>query len=426
MLMKTFALIGFILVFSFQIHAQESANYGAAKFAPEDGKKLLVVGQDLGAVGGLNTHSNGYIDNNPSHFPAGVTSYTSLPSLNGLKNLANWGSGDVKAQAYVQDITFSNTFIVIGLYLVNQLNNIANGNHDAKIVEFADWVKGQNRPVFIRIGYEFEGSWNNYNPTQFKAAWKHIVHIFDQEKVRNAAYVWQSAGLNYNNISNWYPGDDYVNWVGYSHFDGFNMGQSIRNFADTHNKPIMIAEATPRRDLKTGSGENHWSNWYQPLFNSIYENDRIKALAYINVNWDAQSMWTGQGWGDSRVEVNEFVQTAWNNEIGKDVWMTANSSLFNTLNYDAWVATDIDTPDLFDEEIAIKTHPSHLEISHKNQEMLKGIFVWDYSGRLLLEETKPQQSFTVLLQNISAIGVIISVLTEDNRLIQKKIIIPRN
>ncbi|MFK7905498.1 MAG: glycoside hydrolase family 26 protein [Chitinophagales bacterium] len=423
--MKKLSLICFVLTLSLQIHAQESANYGAPKFAPEDGKKLLIIGQDLGAVGGLNSHSNGYVDNNSSHIPGGVTSYTSLPSLNGLTSLSNWGSGDVRAQSYLEDATFDNSAIVIGLYLVDALSGVANGSFDYAIKDFAVWVKGQNRPVFIRIGYEFEGSWNNYNPSQYIAAWKHIVHVFDAEGVRNASYVWQSAGLNYNNIENWYPGDEYVNWVGYSNFDGANMGLSIRNFADERGKPVMIAEATPRRDLKVGSGEGHWSTWYEPLFSRIYGNDRIKALAYINVNWDAQSMWVGQGWGDSRVEVNDFVQTAWNNEIQKEVWLTANNSLFDELNYSEWIATNIDTP-VMERGLTVKVSQNYLEVSHPNQGLLQGISIWDFSGRLLLKEEEAQKTYRISLQNTTMVGVILSVFTNENQWIRKKIMVPSN
>ena len=30
--------------------------------------------------------------------------------------------------------------------------------------------------------------------------------------------------------------------------------------------------------------------------------DQVKALSYINMNWEALGMWTGRGWGDSRVQ----------------------------------------------------------------------------------------------------------------------------
>ncbi len=317
--------------------AQSSAAFGGAKFAPEESKKLLIIGQDLGSVGGLTDYSEGYIDYVGELMPAGVTSYTSIESLSGLTQTANWGAGDVNADLYLNDPSFSNSFLVIGLYLVGILDEINSGLHDENILSFARWVKEQEVPIFIRIGYEFEGPWNNYDPADFKSAWRYIVHKFDEEKVRNASFVWQSAGLNYPNILQWYPGDEYVNWFGYSQFDGFNMGQSIKQLALQKDKPIMIAEATPKLVLSNMQGQQNWNVWFQRVFDEIYENDRIKAFCYINANWDAQSMWVGQGWGDSRVEADPFIKEKWEVEIEKEPWIHGTDELLEQLNFTDWL-----------------------------------------------------------------------------------------
>lgn len=315
--------------------AQSSASYGGAKFAPEDGKKLLIIGQDLGSVGGLSNYSNGYIDHF-EQYPAGVTTYTSLPSLNGLSTRDNWGAGDVHAELYRTDENFDNSAIAIGLYLVGQLGNIVGGGFDGPIKNLGNWIKQQERPVFLRIGYEFDYPDNNYDAGQFKAAWKRIVHVFDEIEVSNVAYVWQSDGSNTTNIINWYPGDEYVNWLGYSNFDEPNPGQNMRDFAEEHDKPIMIAEATPRQNLDDGNGEQYWTNWFEPMFNTIYDDDHIKALAYINADWESQSLWDGEGWGDSRVQIDETIEANWRAEIAKDAWMLASETLFEELEYDRW------------------------------------------------------------------------------------------
>ncbi|MEM6394770.1 MAG: glycosyl hydrolase [Bacteroidota bacterium] len=300
--------------------AQSSANFGAPKFTPPPGKKLVFIGQDLSSVGGLETFDAGYLDHFEDHMPAGVTTYTSIPSLAGLESRANWGAGTVQAQAYLEDDKFDGTAISIGLYLVGELRKIHRGKHDEAIVKLAQWIKASNRPIFLRIGYEFEGEWNDYKPKDYIKAWQHIVHVFDQHEVGNVAYVWQSAGINVSNIGDWYPGDEYVNWVGYSHFDGPDPGREMRAFALRHNKPIMIAEATPKVDLKAVDGEEIWASWYAPLLEQIYGNDQIIALAYINAFWDQQPMWHGKGWGDARIEANEFVKRAWIAETQKEVW----------------------------------------------------------------------------------------------------------
>ena len=413
--MKNLAALFISCFFFSQSYAQESANFGAPKFTPENGKKLLIVGQDLGSVGGLNIYTNGYVDNITCHIPAGVTSYTSINSLSGLTTLANWGAGDVHAQAYVNDPTFDHSVIVFGLYMVGIMDEINNGSKDNTIRNFANWIKGQNRPVFIRIGYEFEGSWNNYAPTAFKNAWQHIVHIFDEENVRNAAYVWQSAGLNYSNISSWYPGDDYVNWVGYSQFDGQNMGQSIKNFAVQHDKPIMIAEAAPKVDLSDGNGQSHWNNWYALLFNEIYNNDRIKALAYINADWDSQPMWTGQGWGDSRVQIDAVVKENWETEIKKTPWIHADENLFDILNYEDWMATNATEHQLSKQEkLLVSNDQNQILVQRENNQLMEGLSIWDLNGRLLHRDSTEQSRYEVSLSELLIQHVIITVQIENH------------
>jgi beta-mannanase len=49
----------------------------------------------------------------------------------------------------------------------------------------------------------------------------------------------------------WYPGDQYVDWVGLSYFTPQDCNWSAVNevvqFARAHNKPVMICESAPQR-----------------------------------------------------------------------------------------------------------------------------------------------------------------------------------
>jgi len=413
--------LGFIIylfsgLFSCGLLAQESANFGEAKFAPPDGKKLLIMGQDLGSVGGLASYSNGYVDAFGSHVPAGVTTYTSIPSLSGLTTVANWGAGDVHAQVYLTDPTFDHTVIAIGLYLVGQLDAIRTGTHDAAIRNLANWIKSANRPVFLRIGYEFDGSWNGYNPTEFIDAWRYIVHVFDQEAVRNVAYVWQSAGINTPNLASWYPGDTYVNWVGYSHFDGPNPGSAMRAFAQTHDKPIMIAEAAPRVELDQGDAPSHWNSWFAPLFATIYQHDRIKAFAYINADWENQPMWTGEGWGDSRVQTVPFLKQAWEQEVLKQAWWHASPALFDSLQYDAWIAGSTSaTPPIEREWVKLKKQGDKISILSPHNIPIQKIEVLTLLGQLLWKQEGIMGETQIHLDSLPAGPIWVRVEGEGNR-----------
>ena len=199
----------------------------AQKFEPEDGKCFVFVGQDLEATGGLDDYNNGYTDYFKT--PAGVTIYTSLSpnnesygyynkGLDGIKTKANWGAGDYQANLYLQDSTYQNSALAIGLSFVNYEKSVAKGKLDYLINDLADWVKSTKRPVFLRVGYEFDGwDWNHYKKKHYLNAWKRIHSIFKAKKVDNVAFVWQSKGTgsNQNVLEEWYPGDDLVDWCAY-------------------------------------------------------------------------------------------------------------------------------------------------------------------------------------------------------------------
>jgi hypothetical protein len=81
----------------------------------------------------------------------------------------------------------------------------------------------------------------------------------------------------------------------------------------------MTAESTPQ-----GSGTNHgkasWNLWFRDFFKYAADNN-VKAISYINSNWEEMPMWQGQGWGECAVENDEFILSSWKDEISKDKYL---------------------------------------------------------------------------------------------------------
>ena len=80
-----------------------------------------------------------------------------------------------------------------------------------------------------------------------------------------------------------------------------------------------------------------WKQWYEPFFRFIDKNkELIKAVAYINTNWDKQSMWgspyNGGYWGNSQVQDNPYISKKWKERINKKNWLHGDSNLFSILN----------------------------------------------------------------------------------------------
>lgn len=416
-----------ILLFPTCLWAQYSSHQGAAKFAPEDGTRFLIVGQDLGAVGGLDDHVEGYVDE-MGQVPAGVTTYTGFPGLTGLNVLDNWGAGDVHAQRYLEDSTFDHAAIVIGLNLVEQLDRINSGEADREIRDLGLWILSSKRPVFLRIGYEFDGPWNGYRPPdKYRNAWVYIVEQFDALGVYNVAYVWQAHGGNREDIDRWYPGDAYVNWMGYSHFDEPDPGNNILAFAEERNKPVMICESAPRRDLKVGDEQEHWDAWYAPLFEKIDQYDRIKALAYINVDWDSQPMWQGQGWGDSRVQVNETVRMNWEKEMAGGQWIMASDSLFDLMQYALWRDSVVPLairPRHDHQALLVVPTPAGLSIRNRDHGPMDELRIWDARGSLLLHRRESNTRYLIPMEYLGAPRLLIIQVHGGGVMYRHKAILP--
>jgi len=332
-----------------------------ALFEPPPGKQLFIVGQDLGAIGGFAWPRNrGYVDGIPIA-PAGVTTYLSLPRLAGMEKAANLGSGVLNAQAILANPRYAHAVLAIGLHFVGKEKAIADGEMDAAIQRLADWIRKSNRPVFLRIGYEFDGSWNHYDPENYRKAFRRIVEILRERGAKNCAMVWQSAtspvnGSRAPDVMKWYPGDDYVDWFGYSWF--LNQPRQIEltdawlALAAERGKPVMVCESAPqgydlkrlnKRSIFRGknpqpkTAEQIWAEWYEPFFAYVNRNrHQIRAVAYINANWNRQLMWgwpySNGYWGDSRVQVNPVIREKWLAELSQPGWMRATPSLFSELH----------------------------------------------------------------------------------------------
>ncbi|MEO1487682.1 MAG: 1,4-beta-xylanase [Bacteroidota bacterium] len=325
------------------------------KFAPEQGHCLVFVGQDLGATGGLADYNDGYSDYFEA--PAGVTVYSNVSpggesygyfnkGLDGLKTKANWGAGDSWANAYLQDSTYTNSALAIGLSLVNHEKKVAKGLHDDLITELGTWMKSIKRLVFLRIGYEFDGwEWNHYQRKPYLKAWGRIHSIFQKLKVDNVAFVWQSKGTGSDQkvLEAWYPGDALVDWCAYSYFGAPDT--EMIQFARKHGKPVFIAEATPVRqaenlyfetDLKKEDmGPKIWKEWFEPFFATLEQHaDVIKAFSYINADWSSQPMWiTNPVFQkvDARLQVNEYIRKKWKAEMEKEQYLHAKEEPFDIL-----------------------------------------------------------------------------------------------
>lgn len=179
---------------------------------------------------------------------------------------------------------------------------IAKGRVDGYLTQWARGLRDTGKPVFIRFAYEMNMTnmaWNgtdaNGGPESFKAAWQHIHQVFEKEGATNVKWVWcphaDTQSPNYTDLMTYYPGNDYVDWIG---LDGYNWDtragmegdQFDRVFKPAYqqvsgfNKPMMIAEMGTRSDTSSQD------RWLQTAFQKI-GNDypKIHAVVYFDADF---------------------------------------------------------------------------------------------------------------------------------------------
>ena len=274
----------------------------------------------------------------------------------------DWGAGPVSAWRTATE--FGVDGLAIGLSITENehpggLRQLIDGELDAHIAQLALFFEKIPGPVYLRIGYEFDGAWNHgYESAEtYVAAYRRIVDVLRELGVFNVQMVWQASASTtddvidggHEDIRQWYPGDEYVDWMAISWFMNphetvevsssyspktpLQLTEELLELARLHGKPVMIAEASPQAmDLDDNFMAHHaaiwdgepasgrvdmsddaiWDHWFGPLFDLMDQNrDVIHALAYINADWDSQAMWgdpyASGFWGDSRLEVNDSI-----------------------------------------------------------------------------------------------------------------------
>ncbi len=323
-----------------------------AKFEPNDGAVLVFVGQDNESVGGNASYSDGYIENVGT--PAGITHYVyftegatngfgftfDIGTIDGLNSETTWGAGPMCMKCYVDSMELQELVMHMSISMeFNSEDRIARGEFDHLIRELVSFLNEYSDfPFLIRIGYEFDGPWNNYDSQNYKAAFIRIVDGLRAENVENFATVMAASTMfvSRQTWDDYWPGDEYVDWIGYSYFGGFVSDTAdALQLAREKSKPIFIAESAPRGSfLDNSDADQVWSSWFVPILNHVEANtDVIKAISYISADWDSQPMWRGNGWGDTRIHINPLIQQRWNEKMNDMLYINASDNPYRLINF---------------------------------------------------------------------------------------------
>jgi len=310
--------------------------YEKTRFVPPPGKTLLIMGQTLEAM-------NQYMDSFPDRpLPGGWAAYWGIPGIDGVMTTATNETGSSQNHQALVD-RFPNSVLQSALWMVGKwdvLKKAESGEYDAVVRQFSAWAKTVSRPIYLRIGYEFDGKHNELEPASYVRAYRRIVDLIRAEGVDNIAFVWHSyAAPSYmgHPLSAWYPGDDYVDWVGISLFGHLYASElsaeadAVFDFAREYKKPVIVAEASPIGGIEQDNLVA-WNTWFVNFF-SLIHNRNVKAISFINEDWGSISIEGLSGWKDARLQNNAKISRAWFRETGKDRYLKQSPDLFSSLGY---------------------------------------------------------------------------------------------
>jgi beta-mannanase len=182
-----------------------------------------------------------------------------------------------------------------------RLANIVDGDHDAYIRRFARDARALRSTVIVRFAHEGNGrtfpwgrdSFGNDAPT-YVAAWRHVHDLFRQVGARNVRFLWsvskQGCDGGCNPYTPFYPGDAYVDYLGFSSFnwgalrdEWTPMAQGFRpvwkKLTEVSTRPIIAIETA-----SNGEGGDK-AKWILNGYPNVYtEFPSIVAVMYLNVD----------------------------------------------------------------------------------------------------------------------------------------------
>ncbi|MEV6208793.1 glycosyl hydrolase [Kitasatospora sp. NPDC051914] len=159
-------------------------------------------------------------------------------------NAALWANGQLPLVSWVPGDT--------------RLTEIADGSQDEYLSDFAGKVAQYGGPLALALAPEMNSGWNSWGaeratPADFVAAWKHVHDLFKARGVTNVLWVWAPhVSDQHSSVAPrpYYPGDDYVDWVGVVGYYGPEDGSAysglfapmVKNVRGFTEKPLLISE----------------------------------------------------------------------------------------------------------------------------------------------------------------------------------------
>jgi hypothetical protein len=198
---------------------------------------------------------------------------------------------------------------------VYTMQRIIDGAFDTSLRVWATDARDTKIPLMVEFGAEVNGDWFPWNgkynggsktdgygdpalpdgPERYRDAYRHIIDLFRAQGANNITWVFHvdahaSPKEAWNNMVGYYPGDNYIDWLGVSVYGPQEPGDAYQTFKESftsdngYEELKAVSTMKPIAILEFGIiDHNRKPEWITAALNAI-KNDypRVKAISYWN------------------------------------------------------------------------------------------------------------------------------------------------
>ncbi len=233
---------------------------------------------------------------------------------------------------------------------IYSFEKILHGDFDKELTQWAIDAKNWDIPLMLDFAPEMNGNWfpwsgqYNFYDGNIKSAgrmysdtYRHIVDIFRKAGCTKITWAFHPNGgshnaAKWNNMKQYYPGDDYVDWIGVSIYGSQRVGdrwlEVIDTFDETYdnmagissNKPLALFEFGVTEDKERGNK----SQWIQDVFNFVTSSgySRIKLISYWNQNFPIYNQGKIVNYSLMQIDTSPEVLYVYRENINKNIFIS--------------------------------------------------------------------------------------------------------
>ncbi|WP_217486767.1 glycoside hydrolase family 26 protein [Cytobacillus firmus] len=210
------------------------------------------------------------------------------------------GYGKPFPKEWAEEVIAAGGFPQVAWEPNNGLNEVKD---DEYLRQFAKDAGELNVPILLRYASEMNGTWTFYSghSEQYIEKWK-LVHDVMEKEAPNVMMLWNVFTMPESTIDEFYPGDEYVDYVGVNIYNVFYHNDKIEAKSDfedplrlldyvyntySHKKPIVIGEFGVTNYTVT-DGQHH-DDFAVEKITRMYKYlpelyPRVKFIYYFDVN----------------------------------------------------------------------------------------------------------------------------------------------